>query len=319
MADTTQTMAAAPANTKEGKPRNNLMRREIRWGLLFLSPWLIGFLIFTLLPTLASFAFSFTNYNPLHPDQISFAGLSNYQRLFTDPFFRQAIGVTLRFVAISVPFGIIIPLGLALLVNSEHLLGKNIYRALFFMPSMIPVVVNVMVWRGIMSTETGWLNRMLGVFSIQGPSWFQDERWVLPALTLMGVWGVGNAMIIMLAGLQNVPTELYDAAKVDGATGMQRFRHVTLPIISPIIFYQLVLALIGSFQYFTQAYIVSNGRGDPNGSTMFYNLYLYRTAFNFLDMGYGATLAWVMFVVVLLITIFLFRTQQRWVYYAGGE
>ncbi|UYN90825.1 MAG: sugar ABC transporter permease [Anaerolineales bacterium] len=319
MADTTQTMAAAPAKTKEGKPRNNLMRREIRWGLLFLSPWLVGFLIFTLLPTLASLAFSFTNYNPLHPDQISFAGLSNYQRLFTDPFFRQAIGVTLRFVAISVPFGIIIPLGLALLVNSEHLLGKNIYRALFFMPSMIPVVVNVMVWRGIMSTETGWLNRMLGVFSIQGPSWFQDERWVLPALTLMGVWGVGNAMIIMLAGLQNVPTELYDAAKVDGATGLQRFRHVTLPIISPIIFYQLVLALIGSFQYFTQAYIVSNGRGDPNGSTMFYNLYLYRTAFNFLDMGYGATLAWVMFVVVLLITIFLFRTQQRWVYYAGGE
>jgi multiple sugar transport system permease protein len=319
MADTTQTMAAAPAKTKEGKPRNNLMRREIRWGLLFLSPWLVGFLIFTLLPTLASLAFSFTNYNPLHPDQISFAGLSNYQRLFTDPFFRQAIGVTLRFVAISVPFGIIIPLGLALLVNSEHLLGKNIYRALFFMPSMIHVVVNVMVWRGIMSTETGWLNRMLGVFSIQGPSWFQDERWVLPALTLMGVWGVGNAMIIMLAGLQNVPTELYDAAKVDGATGLQRFRHVTLPIISPIIFYQLVLALIGSFQYFTQAYIVSNGRGDPNGSTMFYNLYLYRTAFNFLDMGYGATLAWVMFVVVLLITIFLFRTQQRWVYYAGGE
>lgn len=299
---------------------NNIQKRETRWGLLFLSPWLLGFLIFTLLPTLASLAFSFTNYNPLHPDQISFAGFSNYARLFTDPFFRQAIGVTLRFVLISVPFAIIIPLGLALLVNSEHLLGKNIYRTLFFMPSMIPVVVNVMVWRGIMNSETGWLNRMLNfVFGIDGPNWFQDERWVLPALTLMGVWGVGNAMIIMLAGLQNVPTELYDASKVDGATGIQRFRHVTLPIISPIIFYQLVLALIGSFQYFTQAYIVSNGRGDPNGSTMFYNLYLYRTAFNFLDMGYGATLAWVMFVAVLLITIFLFRTQQRWVYYAGGE
>ncbi|MCW5873130.1 MAG: sugar ABC transporter permease [Anaerolineales bacterium] len=299
---------------------NNIQKRETRWGLLFLSPWLLGFLIFTLLPTLASLAFSFTNYNPLHPDQISFAGFSNYARLFTDPFFRQAIGVTLRFVLISVPFAIIIPLGLALLVNSEHLLGKNIYRTLFFMPSMIPVVVNVMVWRGIMNSETGWLNRMLSfVFGIDGPNWFQDERWVLPALTLMGVWGVGNAMIIMLAGLQNVPTELYDASKVDGATGIQRFRHVTLPIISPIIFYQLVLALIGSFQYFTQAYIVSNGRGDPNGSTMFYNLYLYRTAFNFLDMGYGATLAWVMFVAVLLITIFLFRTQQRWVYYAGGD
>lgn len=318
MADTAQTMQPPLAESKK-KPRSNAMRREIRWGLLFLSPWLVGFVLFTLLPTLASFAFSFTNYNPIRPDEISFAGLSNYARLFTDPFFRQAIGVTVKFVAISVPFGIMIPLGLALLVNSEHLFGKYFYRAMFFMPSMIPVVVNVMVWGGIMNSESGWLNKALLLFGVEGPNWFQDERWVLPALTLMGVWGVGNAMIVMLAGLQNVPTELYDASKVDGATGWQRFRHVTLPIVSPIIFYQLVLTLIGSFQYFTQAYIISNGRGDPNGATMFYNLYLYRTAFNFLDMGYGATLAWVMFVFVLLITIFLFRTQQRWVYYAGGE
>jgi multiple sugar transport system permease protein len=313
---------AESAQAVQGKKKtsSNLMRREIRWGLLFLSPWIVGFFLFTLLPTLASLVFSFFNYNPIQPDQASFAGFSNYARLFTDPFFRQAIGVTARFAAISIPFAIIIPLGLALLVNSEYLFGKALYRTLFFMPSMIPLVVNVMVWRGIMNSESGWLNRaIMFLFGVEGPNWFQDEKWVLPALTIMGVWGVGNAMIIMLAGLQNVPTELYDAAKVDGATSLQRFRHVTLPIISPIIFYQLVLAVIGAFQYFTQAYIVSNGRGDPNGATMFYNLYLYRTAFNFLDMGYGATLAWVMFVIVLLITIFLFRTQQRWVYYAGGE
>lgn len=307
------------ADKTKKKPVNHIQKRETRWGLLFLSPWLVGFLVFTLLPTLASLVFSFTNYNPIQPDQIRFIGLDNYGRLFTDPFFRQAMAVTVRFVLISVPFAIIIPLGLALLVNSPHLLGKNFYRAMFFLPSMIPLVVNVMVWRGIMNSESGWLNKALAVFGVQGPNWFQDETWVIPGLTIMGIWGVGNAMIIMLAGLQNVPTELYDAAKVDGASGLQRFRHVTLPIISPIIFYQLVLALIGSFQYFTQAYIVSNGRGDPNGATMFYNLYLYRTAFNFLDMGYGATLAWVMFVIVLLITIFLFRTQQRWVYYAGGD
>lgn len=312
-------MAAKKTDGKK-ESGNNIQKRETRWGLLFLSPWLVGFLLFTLLPTLASLAFSFTNYNPLEPENISFAGLNNYARLLTDPFFRQAMAVTIRFVLISIPFALIIPLGLALLVNSPNLLGKNIYRALFFLPSMIPLVVNVMVWRGIMNSESGWLNKALvALFGIQGPNWFQDEKWVIPGLTIMGIWGAGNAMIIMLAGLQNVPTELYDAAKVDGASGLQRFRHVTLPIISPIIFYQLVLALIGSFQYFTQAYIVSNGRGDPNGATMFYNLYLYRTAFNFLDMGYGATLAWVMFVIVLLITIFLFRTQQRWVYYAGGE
>ncbi|MBX3048898.1 MAG: sugar ABC transporter permease [Anaerolineales bacterium] len=314
--ENTQTISAVE---KKKAPRNNQLKREIRWGWLFLSPWLVGLLVFTLLPTVASLIFSFTSYNPIQPDQIRFIGLTNYARLFTDPFFGQAVGVTLRFVLISVPFSLIIPLGLALLVNSEYLFGKNLYRALFFMPSMIPVAVNVMVWRGIMNSESGWLNKFLGFLSISGPNWFQDEVWVLPALTLMGVWGVGNAMIIMLAGLQNVPTELYDAAKVDGATGWQRFRHVTLPLISPIIFYQLVLSLIGTFQYFTQAYIISNGRGDPNGATMFYNLYLYRTAFNFLDMGYGATLAWVMFAFVLLLTIFLFRTQQRWVYYAGGE
>lgn len=319
MADGAQVMVSTKPNVKQPKKGNLFLRNEIRWGLLFLSPWILGFFVFTLLPTLASLVFSFTNYNPIHPEQTAFVGLSNYARLFTDPFFRQAVGVTFRFVLISIPFALIVPLGLALLINSERLVGRNAYRALFFLPSMIPLVVNVMVWRGIMNSESGWLNKALAVLGIAGPNWFQDERWVLPALTLMGVWGVGNAMIIMLAGLQNVPTELYDAAKVDGATGWQKFWNITIPMISPIIFYNLVLALIGSFQYFTQAYIVSNGRGDPNGSTMFFNLYLYRTAFNFLDMGYGATLAWVMFVFVLLVTILLFRSQARWVFYAGGD
>jgi multiple sugar transport system permease protein len=312
-------IAIEQAKVKEKRGMNNLQRREIRWGLLFLSPWIVGFLIFTLFPTLASFAFSFTNYNPIQAELTEFVGLRNYARLFTDPFLRQAIAVTLKFTLISVPFALIVPLSLALLVNADSLRGKNFFRALFYMPSMIPVVVNVMVWRGIMNSESGWLNRGLAWIGIEGPNWFQDETWVLPALMLMGVWGVGNAMITMLAGLQNVPTEMYDAAQVDGANPWQKLRHITIPLITPIIFYNLVLALIGTFQYFTQAYIISNGRGDPNGATMFYNLYLYRTAFNFLDMGYGATLAWAMFVVVLIITILLFKTQSFWVFYAGGE
>jgi multiple sugar transport system permease protein len=297
-----------------------LLKREVKWGLFFLSPWILGFIIFTLLPTIASLVFSFTNYNPIDPENIKFVGLDNYARLFTDPFLRQAVFVTLRFVIISVPFAILLPLGLAVLVNSEHLFGKNIFRTLFYMPYMIPVVVNVMVWGGIMNSESGWLNRGIEfLFGVQGPRWYQDENWVLPALTIMGFWGVGNTMLVLLAGLQNVPSELYDASKVDGANGLQRFMKVTLPMISPVIFYNLMLALIGSFQYFVQAYIISNGRGDPNGSTMFYNLYLYRTAFNFLDMGYGSTLAWAMFIFVLLLTVLLFKTQNRWVYYAGGD
>jgi multiple sugar transport system permease protein len=294
--------------------------KEIRWGLLFLSPWFFGFIVFTMAPTIASLVFSVMNLDPIHMEEASYVGMRNYARLFTDPVIRQAAMVTLRFIIISVPLSLLVPLLLALLVNSENLFAKNVFRTLFYMPCMIPVVVNVMVWGGILNSESGWLNRAIEfLLGVKGPSWFQDETWVLPALTIMGFWGVGNTMLTMLAGLQNVPTDLYDAAKVDGASGMQRFLQVTIPMISPIIFYNLMLSIIGSFQYFAQAYIISNGRGDPNGATMFYNLYLYRTAFNFRDMGYGATLAWVMFVVVLIMTVILFRTQRRWVYYAGGD
>lgn len=320
MANPTLAIPQKKANDKKLIRFTILQKREIRWGVLFLSPWIVGFLIFTLIPMLASLGFSFTNYNPIHPELAQFVGFANYAKLFTDPFLQQAVGVTLRFALISIPFSLIIPLGLAVLVNSEHLFGKSVFRALFYLPSMIPIVINVMVWGGILTSESGWLNQFLKyALGIQGPNWFEDEFWVLPALTIMGLWGVGNAMVIMLAGLQNVPTELYDAAKVDGASGWQRFRSVTLPLISPIIFYNLVLSLIGSFQYFVQAYIIGNGRGEPNGATMFFNLYLYRTAFNFLDMGYGATLAWIMFLFVLLLTIILWKSQDRWVYYAGAE
>lgn len=295
-------------------------RREINWGLIFLSPWIVGFLIFTAIPMVVSLVMSFTNYNPIQADATRFVAFQNYGRIFDDPQVLNAVGVTLRFVLISVPLSIILPLGLALLVNAKQLLGKNVFRTLFYMPYMIPVVAGVMVWGGILNSDSGWLNRFLQwAFGVQGPQWLQDENWVLTALAIMGFWGVGNTMLIMLAGLQNVPTELYEAAKVDGATAPRMFLSITVPMISPIIFYNLTLSLIGTFQYFTQAYIISNGRGDPNGATMFYNLYLYKTAFAFLDMGYGATLAWMMFIVVLLLTVLLFKTQNRWVYYAGGN
>ena len=201
-------IAIDQARAKKKGGVNVMQRREIRWGLLFLSPWIVGFLIFTLFPTLASFAFSFTNYNPIQAELTEFVGLRNYARLFTDPFLRQAIGVTLKFTLISVPFALLVPLGLALLVNSDSLRGKNFYRALFYMPSMIPVVVNVMVWRGIMNSESGWLNKALAWVGIEGPNWFQDEAWVLPALMMMGVWGVSKAVNNMLADLQNLQKKM---------------------------------------------------------------------------------------------------------------
>ncbi len=304
---------------KSRKKSAGIAQSEARWGLIFLSPWILGFLIFTLLPMVASLVFSVTSFNPIHADQTQFVGLKNYGRLFTDPGIANAVSVTLKFALIAVPISLAVPLGLAVLVNSPRLFGQNVFRTLFYMPYMVPVVVGVMVWGGILNSDSGWLNRALGFIGIQGPRWLQDVRWVGPAIAIMGIWGVGNTMLTMLAGLQNVPTELYEAAKVDGASPLHSFFNITVPMITPVLFYNLVLALIGAFQQFTAGYIIGNGRGDPNGATMFYNLYLYKTSFSFMDMGYGATLAWAMFVVVLIITIILFQTQNRWVYYGGGE
>jgi multiple sugar transport system permease protein len=313
------TLNASFTQRRTGK--YNLAQRERNWGLFFLSPWIVGFFLFTALPMVVSLIYSFASFDFIHPEAgMRFAGLHNWFRLYNDAQVYSSLLISLRFALISIPLSIALPLGLAVIINSKRLLAKNIFRALFYMPTMIPVVATVLVWGGILNSESGWLNRFLTfAFGLEGPQWFQDERWVLVTLTIMGFWGAGTNMIIMLAGLQNVPTELYEAAKVDGAGPVRSFFTITVPMISPIIFYSLTLALIGAFQYFTQAYIISNGRGDPNGSTMFYNLYLYRTAFAFLDMPYGATLAWFMFIIVLILTIILFNTSSRWVYYAGGE
>jgi ABC-type sugar transport system permease subunit len=298
---------------------SRLQRREAWFGFAFISPWLLGFLLFTILPMIAALVFSVTQFNLLDMDEFHFIGLQNYIRVFSDPQVIASLWITLRFALFAIPLAIGLPLGLAVLVNSKYLLGKNFFRTLFYMPIMIPVVAVVVIFGGVLNSESGWINRALDTIGIQGPSWFQDENWVLPALAIMGFWTVGNTMLVMLAGMQNVPTELYEAAKVEGAGPFTMFWNITLPMISPIIFYNLVLALIATFQYFTQAFVISNGRGDPNGSTMFYNLYLYKTAFAFLDMGYGAALAWVLFAIVLVLTVALFRTSSRWVYYAGGE
>ncbi len=311
---------ARPVSPPKKKPRySKSEKREIKWGLFFISPWIIGFLLFTAFPMIASFVFSVTEFNLLQPKDFKFVGLSNYVRLFNDPQVMKSLLITLRFALLSVPIAILVPLGLALLVNAKNLFGKNVFRALFFMPQMISAVAVVVVFGGVLNSQSGWFNRILGVFGIQGPNWFQDEQWVVPAMALMTVWIVGNTMLTMLAGLQNVPTELYEAARVDGAGPWRSYRNITVPMISPIIFYNLILAFIGSLQYFVGAFIIGNGRGDPNGSTMFFNMYLYKTAFSFLDMGYGATLAWVLFFIGLGLMIILFKVQNRFVYYASGD
>ena len=288
-------------------------------GLLYVSPFIVGFILFSGLPMLASFVLSLTDFDPREPDEVNFIGLGNYTRLLGDPVVAESLWVTLRFALMVVPLTLVFALGVALLVNGKLLAGRNVFRTLFYVPMQIPVVASTLVWIGVLHATTGWINLSLGAVGVDGPNWLQSPTWIGPALALMGLWGIGNMMLIFLAGLQGVPSELYDAARVDGAGPIASFRHVTLPQLSPVLFYNLIIALIGAFQFFTQAFVISNGRGDPDRATLFFNLNLYRQAFGFFNMGYASALAWVLVIIVLALTILLFRTSRSWVYEGGGR
>jgi multiple sugar transport system permease protein len=308
-----------------------LGRREMRNGLIFLTPWLVGFLAFTLLPTLATLLFSFLDRKVT--DSIlatpHFVGLANFKQLVTDPQIwstgatRGSLWVTVRFALIALPIGIFFPLGIALLMNNPNLRGQNFFRSLFYMPFIVPFVAAIYLWGGMLNPASGWINRVLaflGVAQANLPLWANGTSYltgVYPAYVIIGIWGLGNAMLIFLSGLQGVPTELYDAAKVDGANSWQTFWNITFPMISPVIFYNLVLGLVGIFQFFQLPLVINQGNGLPGGWTMFYNLYLYRTFFTYQNMGYGSSMAWFLFLVILLVTIVLFSTAKYWVYYAG--
>jgi multiple sugar transport system permease protein len=283
------------------------------------APWVIGFLVFTIGPLIASLVLSFTDFNLVRPEAIRFIGLDNYAQMAADPLVLQGLVVTVKFAVIAIPVTMAASLGAALLVNSQRLFGRNVFRTLFYMPIQIPLVASTLVWIGFLNTETGWLNKLLGVIGIAGPDWINTATWVYPALTLIGLWGIGNFMLINLAGLQSVPTELYEAARIDGAGPWKIFRRITIPLMSPILLYNLVISLITTFQYFTQAYVLTNGRGDPNNATLFINLDLYREAFVNNHMGYASAIGWLLFVIVLVLTLVLFLLARNRVYYAGGE
>jgi len=292
-------------------------RHEARWGYTFISPWLVGFLLFTLIPIVATLGFSFTNYSPVVPDATKFVGGQNYVNMFKDAKVGTSLLVTIRYAVLAIPLSFALGLLLAVLVNSKHLVAKNIFRTLFYMPMMIPVVAGGVIWAGVLNTQTGWVNLGLGVVGIKGPDWLNSTSWIYPALVLIGFWGLGNLMLTLLAGLQGVPNELYEAAQIDGASALQQFRKISLPMISPVIFYNLTLMLIGSFKYFDLAYVLKNGTGGPADATLFYNLNLYKNAFEYNLMGYGSALAWLLFIIVMILTIGLFMSSGRWVYYAG--
>ncbi|HLZ31636.1 MAG TPA: sugar ABC transporter permease [Chloroflexota bacterium] len=297
----------------------SLARRESTWGLLFLAPWILGFLLFFAGPMLASLAASFTDLVLVRPGATHFIGLANWARLLNDPLVIKSLLVTGNFLLIAMPIGLALPLLMAVLLNSTRLLLKPLFRALFFLPVLIPGVAAAVIWQGVLNVHTGWIDLSLSGLGLPAPDWLNDPQWVIPALSLISTWSVGNAMIIMLAGLQNVPTELYDAAKVDGANAFYRFFKITIPMISPVIFYNLVLAAIAAFQYFLTAYVIYQNTAGPNNSALFYMMNLFKEAFVYYNMGYASALAWGLFIVGLAITIGLFTTARRWVYYAGGD
>jgi multiple sugar transport system permease protein len=305
-------------------------RREMRDGLLYISPWLIGFIIFTLLPMIASLFFSVTDINLTDgifssPD---FVGLENYVQLFQDPQIWTGSGsgtsgsfwITIKFGLISLPVMLFLPLFIAVLMNSPHLKGSNFFRSAFYLPYIIPFVAAIFLWGGMLNPETGWINRsliFLGMPKDMVPTWANSTFWVYPTYVIMGIWGIGNAMLIFIAGLQGVPTSLYEAASIDGATGWKTFWNVTFPMISPVVFYNLVLGVVALFQFFLVPLVVNNGTGAPGGASMFFNLYLYKTFFTFQNMSYGAAMAWLLFAMILVVTVLLFSTSKYWVYYAG--
>jgi multiple sugar transport system permease protein len=313
--------SAGPTSAEAPQRRgrfSSMAGREGLTGLTFIAPWIIGFVVFSGIPMVASFVLSFTDFDPRQADEVRFIGVDNYARMLRDPALIKASLVTLRFALIVVPLTLGFAFAVALLVNNTLLAGRNVFRTLFYLPLQIPIVASTVVWIGVLNLQNGWLNRGLGLVGIPPIDWLNSTFWVHPALAIMGLWGIGNMMLIFLAGLQSVPTELYDAAKVDGAGRWAILTRITIPMISPVLFYNLIIVLIATFQYFTQAYVITNGRGDPGGETLFFNLNLFREAFQFYNMGYASALAWVLFVVVLGLTIILFKTAGGWVY-QGGE
>ena len=309
--------APTPPATKQSS--GDLMQSQRRWGWIFLSPWIIGMLAFTIIPIIASLVFSFTNFELNKPDEIAFVGLDNYAQLLRDPLVGTALSVTLRFAALSLPLAIVLPVLLAALLNNKSLRGKRFFRTMFYMPYMVPVVSAVFIWGGMLNSEAGWINRFLQSIGLVGPNWLDSVVWIYPALVIIGLWGLGNAYLITLATMQSVPTELYEAATVDGAGAFARFRNVTLPMISPVIFYNLILSVIGLFRYFEIPFILKGSQGYPGDSTWFFNIHFYKTTFTFLDMGYGSTLAWLLFVITMVVTILIFYSARYWVYYASGD
>jgi multiple sugar transport system permease protein len=289
---------------------SRLRRREALWFYLFASPWIIGFVVFLLGPMIASVYISMTDWDSFTPPH--WVGLDNYVQLLTDdPVFWKALSNTFYYAAISVPLGLVIGLWLANLLN-KGIRFRKLFRTLIYLPTLVPLVATAMIFKMVLA-PSGPLNDVLGVFGVPGPSWLLEAAWVKPALILLSVWGAGGATVLLLAAMKGIPRELYEAAEVDGAGPVRQFWSITVPQLTPIIFFNLIMGLIGAFQVFSQVYILTKGGPDNASQTMV--PLLFDQAFSFYHMGYASAISWLLFAVILLFTLVAFRTARRWVFY----
>jgi multiple sugar transport system permease protein len=287
-------------------------QREALSGYLFISPWFIGFLIFTAGPLVVSLALSFTEWGFV--DQPKFIGVQNYQRMVGDPVFWLSLRVTATFTALSVPLVIVTALATALLMTRK-LPGMHIYRAIYYLPAIVGGVPMALIWSWVFQPDYGILNRLLYLAGLPGPNWLGSPQWALFAIVMVSAWNFGIPMVVFISGLQNIPPVLYEAASLDGARAWSRLRYVTLPMLSPTIFFLIVNQIIGSFQIFDVVYVISNGTGNPLRSTLVYLLYFVQTGFQRLNMGYASALVWVLFLIIMGFTILIFKSSSLWVYY----
>lgn len=289
-------------------------RKALITGVLFTSPWIIGFLAFRVYPFFASLYYSFTFYPILGSP--NWVGLDNYRGLFTDTRFISSLYNTSYYALGAVPLATFVGILLAMLLNAK-VRNLSFFRTIYFLPSITPVVASAIVWLWMFDPINGVINALLGYVGIRGPGWMGSPEWSKPALILMSMWGVGGAVVIYLAALQDVPRELLEASELDGANTPQKIRHITLPMISPVILFNVITGLIGAFQYFTEAFVMTNGTGSPADSTLMMSIYLYQTAFQYFKIGYASAQAWVLFLIVIAFTTVLFRVSGRLVYYGG--
>jgi multiple sugar transport system permease protein len=313
-----------PAGRKASRRRRS--RRNYLKVLLFLSPWVIGFLAFVIYPMLATFYYSFTHYDMLSPPK--WVGLSNYRFMFTDdPYFWQSLRNTVWIIVVGVPVQIVFALSTAFVLTRPKR-GVGTYRTIYFVPTMVPTVAAALSFVFLLNPG-GPIDTVLRFLHIPSPLWFQDPTWSKPALVLLGMWVIGTSMIIFLSALLNVPAQLYEAADIEGAGPWQKFRSVTLPMVSPVVFFSAVIGVIYGFQYFTEAYVAAASVGGststggpslgfPQGSTLFYGIWLYEQAFTNFHYGYASAMAWILFLMIMVCTLILIRSSSRWVFYQGG-